>query len=75
MGGIGRVFIFLGILLFIFFGLIFTFWEKTPFLGQMPGDISFGNEKFRVYLPIVTSIVLSLVLTIALNLVLWLFNR
>lgn len=74
MNGIGRIFIFLGILLFIF-GLIFTFWSKIPFVGQLPGDFSFGSDKFKVYFPLVTSIVLSLLLTIILNVVLWLFNR
>lgn len=74
MNGIGRVFIFLGILLVIF-GLIFTFWDKIPFLGRLPGDFSFGNDKFRFYFPLVTSIVISLLLTIILNVVIWLMNR
>lgn len=74
MSGIGRLFIFLGILLVVF-GLIFTFWGKIPFLGQLPGDINFSSDKFRFYFPIVTSIVLSLLLTIILNVILWLFNR
>lgn len=74
MNGIGRAFIFLGLLLVVF-GLIFTFWGKIPFVGQLPGDISIGNDKFRFYFPLVTSIVISLLLTILLNVILWLMNR
>lgn len=40
-------------------------------LGRLPGDLSFGGESFRVYIPITTSILISLVLT----LLLWLVNR
>ena len=74
INGIGRILIFLGILLVIF-GFIFTFWGNIPFLGRLPGDFSFGNEKFRFYFPIVTSILISLLLTVILNVVLWLIRR
>ena len=33
-------------------------------LGRLPGDISFGGQNWRVYLPIGTSILLSVVLSI-----------
>ena len=74
MNGIGRILIFLGILLVVF-GLIFTFWGNIPSLGRLPGDISIGNDKFRFYFPLVTSIIISLLLTIILNVILWLMNR
>lgn len=37
-------------------------------LGRLPGDISFGGNSWRVYLPIGTSIVLSVVLTLVFSL-------
>jgi hypothetical protein len=74
MDGIGRVLILLVILLVII-GLVFTFWGRIPFLGNLSGDISFGSGKYRVYIPIVTSIVLSLILTIVLNIFIRLFNK
>ena len=74
MNRIGRILIFLGILLVVF-GLIFTFWGNIPFLGRLPGDFSFGNDRFRFYFPLVTSIIISLLLTVILNVVLWLMNR
>ena len=33
-------------------------------LGRLPGDISFGGQNWRVYIPIATSILLSIILTI-----------
>jgi ribose/xylose/arabinose/galactoside ABC-type transport system permease subunit len=74
MNGLGKIFIILGIF-FIIFGLIFTFSGKIPFPGQLPGDFNFGNEKFRIYLPIISSLLLSLLLTLILNVIMRLINR
>jgi hypothetical protein len=40
-------------------------------LGRLPGDVAVERERFRLYVPLTTSILLSLVLT----LVLWLVGR
>lgn len=40
-------------------------------IGRLPGDLAVERERFRLYVPITTSILLSLVLT----LVLWLLGR
>lgn len=37
-------------------------------LPRLPGDLSFGGRRFRVFIPIGTSIVASIVLTVLLNL-------
>lgn len=47
-------------------GLIFMLGDKFP-LGRLPGDLHFGSGRFRVYIPIVTSILLSIVITVILN--------
>ncbi|MFP4012848.1 MAG: DUF2905 domain-containing protein [Chitinispirillaceae bacterium] len=47
-------------------GFIFMISDKLP-IGRLPGDLQFGNGRYRVYIPIATSILLSLVLTIILN--------
>lgn len=44
-------------------------------LGQLPGDIRVHKEKWGIYFPIATSIILSIVLTIVINLILWLFRK
>jgi hypothetical protein len=40
-------------------------------LGRLPGDIVIERENFRLYVPIMTSLLVSVVL----SLILWLFNR
>lgn len=37
-------------------------------LGRLPGDLSFSRGNFRVFVPLVTSVVISIVLTILANL-------
>ncbi len=59
----GKVFIILGVL-FIVIGLVFTFGDKIPFLGKLPGDIYIKRERFSFYFPLTTSILISIVLTI-----------
>jgi len=48
-------------------------WPLLSRLGlfRLPGDLVFGGEGFRVYIPLMTSLVISAVLT----LILWLINR
>jgi hypothetical protein len=54
-------------------GVLLVVAERFPGLriGRLPGDISVEGERFRLYVPIGTSIAISIVLT----LVLWLFTR
>jgi hypothetical protein len=40
-------------------------------LGRLPGDIVIERENFRLYVPIMTSLLVSVVL----SLILWLLNR
>lgn len=39
-------------------------------LFKLPGDLEFGSKNWRIYIPIVSCIVLSIILT----LILWLIN-
>ena len=48
---------------------------RIPFLGSLPGDLSFERDGVKIYVPIVTSIVISIVLTVVLNLVFGMFGR
>ncbi|MBN1575618.1 MAG: DUF2905 domain-containing protein, partial [Chitinispirillaceae bacterium] len=36
-------------------------------LGRLPGDFHFGNGRFKIYIPLATSILISVVLTLILN--------
>ncbi|MCB2217571.1 DUF2905 domain-containing protein [Desulfofustis glycolicus] len=40
-------------------------------LGRLPGDISIGNERFHIYLPISTSLIVSIIV----SLLVWLFRK
>jgi len=64
-----RFLILLGIALVVA-GLLWPFLTKLG-LGRLPGDIVIERENFRLYIPIVTSILVSL----ALSLVFWLFSQ
>jgi len=50
----------------IVIGLIFMLSDKIP-LGRLPGDISVGSGRFKLYIPVATSVLLSVALTIILN--------
>jgi hypothetical protein len=64
-----RFLITLGIVL-VLAGLLWP-WLQRAGLGRLPGDIVIEWENFRLYLPIVTSLVISVLL----SLILWLLNR
>jgi hypothetical protein len=65
----GRWLIIFGVVL-IAAGLLWPLLQKIG-LGRLPGDIVIERENFRLYFPIVTSLIISVVL----SLVLWLLNR
>ncbi|MES2121423.1 MAG: DUF2905 domain-containing protein [Chlamydiota bacterium] len=59
-------------------GLGFLVWVlgKTGLdLGRLPGDLRIQKEKFGVYFPIVTCIILSVLFTLLINFLLWLFRK
>jgi hypothetical protein len=64
-----RFLITLGIVLVVA-GLLWPLVTKLG-LGRLPGDIIIERENARIYIPIVTSILVSVVL----SLVFWLLNR
>jgi Zn-dependent protease with chaperone function len=55
--------------LIIVLGLVLLFFDRIPFLGKLPGDLSFRSGNTRIYLPIAGCIILSGLLTIILNLI------
>lgn len=63
---IGRLLIGGGIILAVV-GVIFVLAGRAG-LGRLPGDLSFGNDEIRIYLPLATSLLISIVATIVLNL-------
>ena len=70
----GRLLLVVGVLIAIV-GVVFMLGGRIPWLGSLPGDLSYERGNTRFYFPIVTSIVVSIVLTVLLNLVFRLFGR
>jgi len=66
----GKILIVLGIVI-VFVGLFFIYGAKIPWLGRLPGDITWKGKNFTFYFPLVTSIVVSIILT----LIFYLINR
>ncbi|NPA13756.1 MAG: DUF2905 domain-containing protein [Aquificae bacterium] len=70
-----KIFTFLGFL-FLFLGLLgFIFSKLNLSLGQLPGDIVLRKENFTVYIPIASSLLISLLLTVVLNLLFLLLDK
>jgi Protein of unknown function (DUF2905) len=67
MPEIGRLLLIMGILIAAV-GLVFMVGGRIPFVGRLPGDVSFTRGNTHVYFPLATSIIVSLVLTVLLNL-------
>jgi hypothetical protein len=72
LASLGKLLLGLAAALAILGGLLLVA-DRFPGLriGRLPGDLAVERERFRLYVPITTSILLSVVLT----LVLWLLGR
>lgn len=66
--GLGKLLLVTG-LVFVLVGAGLMFFDKIPFLGKLPGDISIKREGFHIHIPVMTSIVLSVLVTVILWLV------
>jgi hypothetical protein len=70
VAGLGKTLIVAGAILVVL-GLILTLSGKVPWLGRLPGDIYIERERFTIYLPLATCVLISVIVT----LVLYLFRR
>jgi hypothetical protein len=68
LDNLGRTLIWLGGGILVV-GLLLVLISKIPGLGHLPGDILIQRDKFTVFVPLGTMILLSVVLTIVLNLI------
>jgi hypothetical protein len=73
-GDIGRLLLIVGGVI-VLLGLAFLLIGRVPFLGRLPGDISFRRGNVQVFFPLVSCLLASVVLTVLLNLLLWLVRR
>jgi uncharacterized membrane-anchored protein len=66
----GKVLIVLGLVI-VFVGLVFIYGTKIPWLGRLPGDLTWKGKNFTFYFPLATSILISIILTV----IFYLINR
>lgn len=50
-------------------GFLLTYFDKIPFIGKLPGDITIRKENMQIFFPIATSIVLSMAVSLILSLI------
>ncbi len=73
IGGLGRLLIIAGGLLLVG-GVLLVLLGQIPFFGRLPGDIAIERERFSVFVPLASMLLLSLILTILINIALRLFR-
>jgi len=59
----GKTLILFGILLVIL-GIIFSLFEKIPYLGKLPGDIYVKKGNFTFYFPLASCLLMSIILSL-----------
>ena len=62
-----------GAILLIVGAVIYLLGDKLKWFGRLPGDIRIEGEHTKIYIPIVTMIIISIVLTLVINLIRKLF--
>jgi uncharacterized protein HemY len=67
MGEIAKTMILIGAVL-IALGIVLLLFQKTPFLGKLPGDILIKRENFTFYFPLATSVIISIIISLVLYL-------
>jgi hypothetical protein len=70
MNDLGRLLVVMGVIL-VLVGAVFLLAPKLPWLGKLPGDLSYQRGNFSLYFPLGTCIVISIILT----LIMYLFRR
>ncbi|MGE5443989.1 MAG: DUF2905 domain-containing protein [Ignavibacteriales bacterium] len=66
MQHLGKLIIILGIFLVVI-GVLIVLAPRIPYIGRLPGDIYIRRDRFTIYFPLVSSIIISLILTLILN--------
>lgn len=65
MAGFGKSLIVIGIMLVVV-GLLFSLGGKIPWLGHLPGDIYIQRERFTLFFPVTTCLLISIIITLVL---------
>jgi len=63
---LGKLIILLGIFLVVI-GALIVLSRWIPYIGRLPGDLYIRRNRFTIYLPLLSSILISVILTLILN--------
>jgi len=63
---LGKLIIVLGIFL-VAIGALIVLAPKIPYIGRLSGDIYVKGDRFAIYFPLASSILISVILTLFLN--------
>jgi len=69
MQSIGKALIVIGVLLVLAGVVIWLFFDKLQWFGNLPGDIRIKRDNITIYAPIMTLLLISLLLTLIFNIV------
>lgn len=75
MNEMGRLLVIIGLVITGSGVLILVAIRFFPWLGNLPGDISYQSGSTKVFIPITTMILVSVLATILLNVILRIFRR
>lgn len=67
----GKYIIVIGLIVIIIGIVVYFFGDKLSWLGRLPGDIRIERENVRIYIPIVTMLLLSVLFSA----ILWLIRQ
>lgn len=71
----GRILLIIGLAVAFCGVVILAATRYFPWLGNLPGDLRFEGENYKIYFPLATMILVSVLGTILLNVVLRIFRR
>ncbi len=71
----GRMLIIIGLVIALAGALVIVAARFFPWLGNLPGDIRIETENVKIYIPLVTMLLVSILASVLLNLVLRIFRR
>ncbi len=71
----GRILVIIGVTIALIGGLILVASRFFPWLGNLPGDLRFESENFKIYIPFATMLLVSILGSILLNILIRIFRR
>jgi len=63
MAPIGKMLVMVGGIIVVV-GIVLMYFDKVPYIGKLPGDISLKKGNFMFYFPLTTSVLLSILLSL-----------